>query len=63
MARITFYNSFEDQKEDEYRYLASLTGVEHLANAIALIKRVYAKQLAEIASKPRNNRIKIISNG
>ncbi len=42
---LTVFNSFEEAEEDNYKWLASLTGEQHLQNAVALIKRIYAKDL------------------
>ena len=38
---LHIYNSFEEQEEDNYKWLASLTPEQHLHNAVKLIKRVY----------------------
>ena len=43
--KVTFFNSFEEQEEDNFRWLASLTPEQHLQNATVLIKRVYAADL------------------
>lgn len=43
--KISIFNSFEEAEEDNYKWLASLTGEQHLQNAVALIKRIYAKEL------------------
>jgi hypothetical protein len=42
---LTIFNSFEEAEEDNYKWLASLTGEQHLINAVALIKRIYADDL------------------
>jgi hypothetical protein len=42
---IRFFNSFEEQEEDEIRWLASLSPEEHLRNTTSLIKRVFAEDL------------------
>lgn len=42
---ISVFNSFEEAEEDNYKWLASLTGEQHLINAVALIKRIYAEDL------------------
>jgi hypothetical protein len=42
---ISVFNSFEEAEEDNYTWLASLTGEQHLQNAVALIKRIYAEDL------------------
>jgi len=44
---ISFFNSIEQQEEEHYKWLASLTPEQHLQNAIANIKRIYAKELSE----------------
>ena len=43
--RMHFFKSFDEEAEFEYRHLASLSPLEHLANATELIKRVYKKEL------------------
>lgn len=45
--RIHIFNSLEEQEEDNYKWLASLTPEEHLHYATELIKRVFAKELKE----------------
>jgi len=42
---LSVFNSFEEAEEAHLKYLASLTGEQHLANAVAWIKRLYAKDL------------------
>jgi len=42
---VTIFNSFEEAEEDNYKWLASLSGEQHLINAVALIKRIYAEDL------------------
>ena len=42
-----FFKSFEEEQEAHYKWLASLSEVEHLANAVKNIKRIYAKELRE----------------
>lgn len=42
---LAIFNSFEEAEEDNYKWLASLTGEQHLINAVALIKRIYAEDL------------------
>lgn len=44
---ISFFNSIEQQEEEHYKWLASLTPEQHLQNAVANIKRIYAKELSE----------------
>lgn len=39
------FSSFEELEEHEARYMASLSPLEHLRNATALIKRVFAEDL------------------
>lgn len=41
------FNSFQEQENDNYKWLASLTPVEHLQNATALIKRIFADSLKQ----------------
>lgn len=45
--RLHFVNSFEEMEEADARQMAALSPLEHLKNATALIKRVYAKELKE----------------
>lgn len=52
--RIRFYNSFEEQANDNYQHLASLKPEQHFENAKNLIERVYSKQLK---NKTRSRRI------
>ncbi|MEO8150340.1 MAG: hypothetical protein ABI723_22085 [Bacteroidia bacterium] len=42
---IHFFSSFEEMEEDNYKWLASLTPEQHLANATAFIKRIFAEEL------------------
>jgi hypothetical protein len=42
---ITIFNSFEEAEEDNYKWLASLTGEQHLQNAHELMKRIFAEDL------------------
>ncbi len=44
---MMFFNSFEEQENDNYRWLATLTPEQHLNYTTELIKRVYSKQLKE----------------
>ncbi|MEO5571437.1 MAG: hypothetical protein ABIT08_05170 [Bacteroidia bacterium] len=44
---IHFFSSFEEQENDNYKWLATLTPVEHLQNATALIKRIFADDLKQ----------------
>lgn len=44
---ISFFSSIQQQEEEHYKWLASLTPVQHLQNAVANIKRIYAKELSE----------------
>ncbi|WP_199120688.1 type II CRISPR RNA-guided endonuclease Cas9 [Pedobacter sp. ASV28] len=52
--RIRIYNSFEEEAEDNYRYLASLTPEEHLANTKNLIDRIYSNKPNENPNKRIN---------
>lgn len=52
--KLTFFSSIEEAKEAEATELANLSGVENLSNTLKLIKRVYAK---EIANNPIDKRI------
>ena len=54
--RITFFNSLEEQENDNYKWLASLTPIQHLQHATELIKRVFAKELKQ--NPTLGNRIK-----
>jgi len=42
---ITIFNSLEEAEEDNYKWLASLTGEQHLQNAHELMKRIFAEDL------------------
>ena len=42
---IHFFSSLEEQAEDNYKWLASLTPEQHLQNAVAHIKQIYAEEL------------------
>lgn len=42
---ITFYNSFEEQKEAEAKYAASLSPTECLKQGISLIKKMYPTKI------------------
>jgi hypothetical protein len=42
---LTIFNSFEEAEEDNYKWLASLTGEQHLQNAYELMKRIFAEDL------------------
>lgn len=46
-AEISFFSSIQQQEEAHYQWLASLTPEQHLQNAVANIKRIYAKELIE----------------
>ncbi|TKC01461.1 hypothetical protein [Pedobacter cryotolerans] len=52
--RIRFYNSFEEEAEDNYKHLASLNAEQHLINAKNLIERVFSNYLKD---NKRSNRI------
>jgi hypothetical protein len=51
--RIRFFNSFEEEAEDNYKYLASLSAEQHFRNAKNLIERVFSKNLKD--NKRRNS--------
>jgi hypothetical protein len=42
---ITIFNSHVEMEEENYKWLASLTPEQHLQNATALIKRIFADDL------------------
>lgn len=42
---ISIFNSFVEAEEDTYKWLASLTGEQHLQNAHELMKRIFAEDL------------------
>jgi len=42
---ISIFTSFEEAEEDNYEWLASLTGEQHLQNAHELMKRIFAEDL------------------
>lgn len=44
---ISFFSSISEQEEEHYKWLASLTPEQHLQNAVANIKRIYAQELSE----------------
>jgi hypothetical protein len=44
---ISFFSTIQQQEEEHYKWLASLTPEQHLQNAVANIKRIYAKELSE----------------
>ena len=43
--RIHFFKSSQEQENDNYAWLASLTPEEHLYNATQLIMRIYSEEL------------------
>ena len=45
--RISFFSSLKEQEIENYKWLASLTPEENLYHATQLIKRVFAKELAQ----------------
>jgi hypothetical protein len=49
---ISFYASLNQQEEEHFKWLASLTAEQHLINAIANIKRIYAKELSTTGIRP-----------
>ena len=48
---LQVYNSFEEQEEENYKWLASLSPEQHLHNALELIKRVYGIGQEDSAKK------------
>ena len=44
---IHFFSSLDEQAEDNYKWLASLTPEQHLQNATAHIKQIFAKEIKE----------------
>ncbi len=42
---IHFFSTFEEMAEDNYAWLATLTPEQHLQNAVAHIKQIYAEEL------------------
>lgn len=42
---VYFFNTIDEQEADNYQYLASLSPEQHLENATALIKRIFADEL------------------
>lgn len=42
---LHIFTSFDSMEDDNYRWLASLTPEQHLLNATALIKRIFADDL------------------
>lgn len=53
--RIKIYHSFEEEAEDNYKYLASLSPEQHLANTKKLIDRIYKNNPDEASDE--NKRI------
>ena len=53
--RIKIYHSFEEEAEDNYKYLASLSPEQHLANTKKLIDRIYKSKPDQASDK--NKRI------
>jgi hypothetical protein len=51
---IRFFNSFEEEAEYNYKYLASLSAEQHFINAKNLIERVFNENLKD---NKRSNRI------
>ncbi|OFY86143.1 MAG: hypothetical protein A3F72_06735 [Bacteroidetes bacterium RIFCSPLOWO2_12_FULL_35_15] len=45
--RIQFHKSFEEQENDNYLWLKSLSPEQHLYYATQLIKRVFANELKQ----------------
>lgn len=43
--KMVFFSSFEEAAEDNYKWLASLTPEQHLANTVQLISRLYSDAL------------------
>lgn len=52
--KIRIYNSFEEEAEDNYKYLASLSAEQHFKNAKSLIERVFS---TDLENSSRSNRI------
>ncbi|MCF8255465.1 MAG: hypothetical protein K9I36_07770 [Bacteroidia bacterium] len=44
---IHFFSSLDEQAEDNYRWLATLTPEQHLQNAVSHIKQIYAEELKQ----------------
>ena len=42
---LKIFSSFKEMEDDNYKWLASLTAEQHLQNATALIKRIFAEDL------------------
>ena len=42
---IQFFSSLEEMEEDNYKWLSTLTPEQHLMNAVAHIKQIYAEEL------------------
>lgn len=42
---IHFFSSLDEMAEDNYKWLASLTPLQHLQNATAHIKQIFAEDL------------------
>ena len=53
---ISFFSSIQQQEDEHYKWLASLTPEQHLQHAVANIKRIYAKELSEQTTAPNELR-------
>ncbi len=42
---LKIFNSLQEQEDDNYKWLASLTPVQHLQNGTANIKRIFSHEL------------------
>lgn len=53
---ISFFSTL--QQQEHYKWLVSLTPEQHLQNAVANIKRIYAKELSEQTTPSKELRFK-----
>ena len=58
---LRIYNSFEEQREDELKYMASLTPTERLMEMRKLINLAYGLHGFDPANLPEKHTIKIVS--
>jgi hypothetical protein len=51
---ISFFNSFEEMNESQYKYWLSLTPVQRLANHYKLITQIYKNEIEANKQSPSN---------
>lgn len=57
--KVTFYESFIEQKEYELLHELQMNAIERIQTTVALIRKIYSDQLK---SAPTSNRITFIDN-